>query len=57
MRLLRVLFSVILLCQFSSCSHTKNLVTGSGDGYYPLPGAGGIQILEWPLIIIKIKRT
>ena len=39
MRLLRVLFSVMLLCLFSSCSHTKNFVTSSDDGYYPLPGA------------------
>ena len=39
MRLLRVLFSVMLLCLFSSCSQTKNLAESSGDGYYPLPGA------------------
>lgn len=43
MRLLHVFISFMLLCLLASCSHTKNLVTSSGKGYYPLPGANVIS--------------
>lgn len=39
MKIVRILFSVLLVCVLASCSHTKSIVTGSKDGCYPLPGA------------------
>jgi len=39
MKSLHVFISFMLLFLLASCSHTKNLVVSSGNGYYPLPGA------------------
>jgi murein DD-endopeptidase MepM/ murein hydrolase activator NlpD len=39
MKIFRFLFSVLLVCVLTSCSHTKDLSKGSNSGCYPLPGA------------------